>query len=505
MRKTTFGRSIKFPVFVILYTLIAPTTFSQETVGRYATNDQISEFQSFPDEDGNVAVVYTTSAATTPRTYKTHFVSFSAAGQAKISLPFNIRLYGSGYTDSTFLFFMRTKEDEVMDAPKVDILEVHKQRPDIMGSKRIEYKDEELFSSFTDQGTFYLITLLKKPTQIRVRKFVGAEEPLTRTFPLTADQFKELTDDDLPYQFVHNRFELQLSEIYSHRKIFLWSGNLYLVAGFQKGLKKKEFTGLRLLELPIDAEVDKLLERLVPVVFSGSVNFFPLHDRLFLFESKKTHFSLSVFSLSTFEVEKTLTQENEGAGLLMGKYYDTDEESFWKPVYLPTGYSQVNGNYSLFDLLKKDPETLEKRLKKFNSGDPLVYVRKVREHLIFHLGEYHFPTTTYMGTNTMPGSTVSTPYGSFKTGGMTTTYHHTVASKEPAFSYVVSAIKVDLTGPVGLVAEPHSLEEVGAFADAKENERAAKKREIVSASTATFLIGFSNRDDMFTIWKWKRE
>jgi hypothetical protein len=221
------------PSFLMSFCVVA-LGYAQAPLYQYTEERLlVREFDPIADDNGNVAVAYTSEEGSSPRIYRMNFIVFGPQGSRKHVLPVKTKVFGAGYTDNTFFFLLQSSSRQPFE-----IMEMNKDGDGILRNYQVDYDNEEELSSFVDLGSFYFLTLLKKSNEIRIRVIQGAHEPLVLTYKISEELFRKL--EDRTFQFAHNRFEQALSDILGS-KIFFCGDKLWLaVAGMRRTSGKRE-------------------------------------------------------------------------------------------------------------------------------------------------------------------------------------------------------------------------------------------------------------------------
>lgn len=449
----------------------------QERIFEFAKSGVLPmQFQSYVDSTGRAVIVYNTQTETVPRTYKTFFLFKTDKGPKELMLPLNLRVYQVVFKEDRFLFFLRTRDDYVRGTPEFDIFEISHDGV-ILKSHRYSYGKEKVLSTFNAYGAFYILSILKKSKEIRVRIFRDAADPVTFSYRVSDMMFDELADKDREYVFTHDLFELPLEKVYSFDKCFVFGDKLFLRTFTVKADKNGLKPGPTFLELSLNARSPGLQLRQIRLPYEGSMNCFPIGDKVFLYQPKEEDIFIGIASLSTFEMIKSFNLSGEGKSLL-------DSRLFGR---------------------KRQPKDSLKKLKLLNEGLPFIYPVPKKGFIQLSFGKYEYSDTENPGAQVAQMSTRSIPVaagpgGSISTNVLTPGVPVSSIAPKPTFQYLVAYLAPDFTLQAWREPSEPLEDRVEKFMEEAANADYSSRYEIVPGRTRSFVTGFSNKTDTFVIW-----
>lgn len=422
------------------------------------------QFQSFADSTGRVVIAYTTQTETLPRKYKTFFVFNTSKGPKELMLPLNIRVYQVLFKEGRLLLFLRTREDDARSNPIFDIFEIDQEENRIVKTHRHTYAKETVLSTFNAYGAFYILSILKKTNEVRVRIFKEAAEPMMFTYKVSNIMFDELSENVKDYTFVHSFFERPLDEIYTNSKCFIYDHKLFLRTATEMKAKDGTKDGPTFLELSLNQESPGLRLRQVNYPHKGFIDCYPVGDKLYLYQPLEDNLFLGVASLSTFEIIKRFSLQGEGDSLLQNQMFFAGRRDWSK-----LDFSRL-------------PTDEKKKLKKLNSGFAFVYALPTAGKIRICFGSYEFPVNTVPTAG--PGSTGSV----------------TVQASKPNYTFMLTYLNPDLTIAEWEMPGATMTEKLERFMEEDANKAYSSRFVTVQAPLKAFIIAYSNKEDNFIVW-----
>lgn len=438
----------------------------------------VRDFDPMADDKGNVAVAYTSEQGSSPRIYRMNFLVFGPQGSRKHVLPVKTKVYGAGYTDTTFFFLLQSSSRQPLE-----IMEMNKDGDGILRNYQLIYENEQVLSAFTDLGTFYFLTLIKKSNEIRIRVIRGAREPIMLTYKISKELFQRMEDNT--FKFVHNRFEQALADVVGS-KIFFNEDKLWLGVGrYEKDLKESKKV-MRFLELSFKTEAPGLVLREIPVKHNEQLSVFPLRDNLFLFHSEEENFYLGVASISSLQVVKYFSLKDTSVALIQSRLYKQEGTG------LPDGTI-------------KQPKSSGAMVRKLSVNYPFIYARDLGDRYKICFGSYEYPTS--VSTESTSGGTItnSTPYGNVtsSTPGMNRVRVTTSSTANLAFVYGYLDKNLNVVGSDR--PEETIFETLAKFTSKDDFNQQIDEHRFCQSSSGTYLVGFSKKNDQLTVWSWSRK
>lgn len=211
----------KIVLVFILTTIQIQSTFAQKERFSYDTKGFIQSgfynLNAFPDDEDNIVVLHKQKTLDVPSKFFTYLMFSPVGGSQK-----EVKLIGDrhfiGYSFGNGMYTFVFKSDDALRNRKeiFQLIQVTK-NGEIIKTSQSDLGDESVISTFTYNGNFYILSVIKSDELIQLRKISSSSEIKISSIGVDRAILKKL--EDISAQIQHNDFEIQNRKL-SGSKVF---------------------------------------------------------------------------------------------------------------------------------------------------------------------------------------------------------------------------------------------------------------------------------------------
>lgn len=312
---------MKYTLACLLVAALLPchqVGFAQEKAFEFAEKElSPRQIQLLGAESNDLVIHYIQHNKATgydAKIYKSYliFLSNESFKQRKVALPYSLSVKGLGY-NKDFYFLLASKRDGFLEVPdaKYTIYKVSRADKSVMGMMDLDTGNESNIVGFSEEGVNYTVSMVKKPSAIRVRRI--------REFNVEVLDFAVNKEDALSLgsdALYTPPTQSDINPSSPNQRVFIRNGKLMILSRSPLMISKR--MALSLYELDLAKPGQANIRPIAPPGTRGKLGFYALGDRLFLFEANESLSKVDIIDLNTLQILKSFSGDDPKGPLMKG-------------------------------------------------------------------------------------------------------------------------------------------------------------------------------------------
>lgn len=271
--------------------------------------------QLFGTENNELLIHYIQHNKATGYTTKIHksYLIIPGTLPQRIALPYSLDVKGLGYNND-FYFLIALHREGLYVAPdaKIAMYKVAKLGQSINGMMDLSLEGEDNKFIFSEGGAIYVITSIRKPSKIRIRRI---KEFNIEIFDYPIDKDKIFLSSDVSH-VPQAQAEITPSP---NLKVFLRNGKVMMAIRDRNAVSKG--SSLDLYEFSLTSPATFKSRQIVPAKTRGKFEFFPYGERMLLYETNDLSAKIDILDMRTLHVVKSFSTDEPNTPMLKGAPY----------------------------------------------------------------------------------------------------------------------------------------------------------------------------------------
>jgi hypothetical protein len=461
---------------LFLVQLISFSLPAQEKKIEHNTIDFVTDrLNVFPDDDGNIVLAYQTSKTDVLTYYKTHLL-FNSKGQSKlVSLNGDLRFINYCYDAKNFTFIYQDGVAFVKKASSYQLSDISKDGT-ILSTKALNFKGEDVITSFLSNGKFYLLTVSNEQRVIKLRTIMNSDSIVEATIKISGGWIEALSK--VNFEFIDPEIEVPNASIFDGKVILLADNKLQL-----SYIPRLDFGNAKKINfINLDFNKQELKSTSMESA-DESFNYYVTKDVIYLLQIGKRQIDLILYSPTDFSkiTSHTFIKENIVPVLLQSPFV-------------------IDGKIEKFQTEKEHWLEIFRVLKK---GDKFINVVKMNGKTRITIGTNFVAVTGGGFSPGLPGVT-PTSLGNIPSSGSSIS-SPMYSTPTISYLYVYLNDNFDLLNEYPAVKGFYDVSDDFVKATKKEKRRSISKYTIYITPLNGYLITTSNKYKLLTCFKWSRE
>jgi hypothetical protein len=483
---------MKLNLFFSLSIILFCDRFSFSQIEKISHNTKdfiLDDFDAYPDDQGNIVVMYKKKTMDVPAKFFTYLV-FSKADSAPKEIKLPGELYFKGYThnNNTFTFIYRNNLPSKSLNRIFQLMEFTKDG-NVTNTSQIDLNEEELISDFAYEGKYYFLTIDEKEELIKLRTINNSSSIDVSSIGIEKKLVKSMEDTKLRniikgihLTFSNPEVEIPNDKLFRNKVAFTTDGKLAL---FTTNSKIEDKKGNYITSIILDFAKREYSTASSLEIPYKSYDFFIAKDKLYVMNASTSQIIFEIFSAPDF-LKLASYKFNRG---------NTESVIFDSPFF-------INGE---IQALKDKKSKINKFFSSFISGEELISALYLNGKTRIMLGSIKRITTSSFS---MPGynSTISTPYGSTTiqnaplSGFTNYSGRGTDATSKYLYVFLDDNSNLITTFP----SDKSNTDIIGEFVtkSKEKNRKSFSDYKIVVTSQRGYLVTNSNKSKLIKCFEW---
>ncbi len=305
-------------ILILMSLQIVYTAHSQDKVFEMVDKDlSPREIQLLGTENSELLIHYIQHNIATGYDTKIHKSYLIVPGDIprKISLPYSLDVKGLGYNNDSY-FFIASHREGIVVIPdgKVTIFKLDKSGQSVSGMMDLNLEGENNKVIFSEGGFNYVITSIKKPSKIRIRR-IKEFNIETFDFPMEKDQISFLTSKALYVP----QAQTEITTTPVNLKVFMRNGKIMAASRDRDAVFNDP--ALNLYEFSLTSPPTYKSHPIVVPGSGGKLDFFPYEEKLLVFKTNSSSAKIDIVDVHTGKILKSFSTDEPNNPMLKGAPY----------------------------------------------------------------------------------------------------------------------------------------------------------------------------------------